>query len=81
MNYACEGYIGNGGKKYNGNKILYNGVINENGIEVEDDSDWNVIRYNRVKYNWGYDLYQDTSCDFNTWSNNVYGDALFNAPP
>jgi parallel beta-helix repeat protein len=57
------------------NYVLRNGNY---GIDLEYNDDYNTIKNNVALDNTTYDLYQDSTSDFNTWARNTYGTSSIN---
>jgi parallel beta-helix repeat protein len=92
MNYLCDNstIIGNeitdndkGGIRMSTcqrNEISRNHVLRNGnyGIDLYYNDDYNTIKNNIALDNTPYDLYQDSTSDFNTWKRNTYGTSSIN---
>jgi parallel beta-helix repeat protein len=57
------------------NHVLRNGNY---GIGLVSNDDYNIIKNNIALDNTTYDLYQDSTSDYNTWTHNTYGTSSIN---
>ena len=57
------------------NQVLRNGNY---GIDLEYNDDYNTIKNNVALDNTTYDLYQDSTSDYNIWTRNTYEKSSIN---